>query len=145
MRQASVSGTLFLSCAGVLVLSCGWRESRAHLQVDVIADSGRIRFSTSRCDGRSGPAEINLLEVVEEVAPDRQREKCAVSREVVSSRTLPRSWRMADPVPGFVIEGCDPLSPGDYFVSVRGSGLLGMRRFRVESDGQVQMKSRSCP
>jgi len=145
VRLASGAWTLILSCAGVFTFSCVWRESRAPLQVDVAADSGGVRFSTTRCDGRPDPADIHLLEVVEEVTNELLREKCAVIRQAISDRTLPRSWRMAEPVPGFVIEGCDSLPPGSYVVSVRGSGRFGSRKFRVTTDGQVQMTSPPCP
>lgn len=112
--------------------------------MDVVRDSAGIRFTVMRCDGRSDPTDFYLLEVVELVAPDRVREKCAVTRELSSTGTLPPSWRMAEPVSGFAIEGCDPLPAGTYLVSARGAGRIGSRIFRVEHNGQVQGLSGAC-
>jgi len=146
VKPASATWSAILSCAaGVFAFSCAWHESRALLQVDVAADAGEIRFSTARCDGRSDPVDTYLLAVVEELTNDSVREKCTVTRVAMSDRILPRSWRMGDSVPGFVIEGCDPLPAGSYLVSVRGSGRLGSRSFRVTTDGQVLTTSRPCP
>lgn len=141
-RVALTSISLF---AAGFVFSCAWHEDRAWVQVDVTGDRQGARFSMTRCDRRSGPTGVRHLEIVELVAPDRVRERCAVSaKDLTSTATFPASWRMADPIPGFVIEGCAPLAPGSYAVSVRGHGYLGQRKFRVAADGQIQMAPGSC-
>jgi len=107
--------------------------------VKIGGSSDAPTFAPYYCDAPATSPQVFRITVQEFVpgANPQRVTRCVLALEANPSKRLPMPWTYGSKMPGFYIEGCEPLARGKtYVIQVLGAGA-GVETFAVGQDGAI--------